>query len=175
MSLESFYNQIIVEHGRSPRNFRKMDDATLESCGENPLCGETVTIYLKIADDTIENTAFHGEGCAIAMASASLMTELLKGKTVADAQSMFEGFQSLVASGARVEWAYEDSDENSVEEWECAAGFEPPEWENLVLLWTGAREYPMRIKCAELPWQTLKAALDGRTESISTDPWADRP
>lgn len=139
MNLNDLYREVIVDHNRSPRNFRKMADATRTAEGYNPLCGDRLTLYLKMTDGVIDDVAFEGSGCAISVASASLMTESLKGKTEAEAEALFEKFHALVT---------DSGDE------------EDPELGKLAVL-GGVRQYPSRIKCATLCWHAVKAALHG--------------
>ncbi|MDA2912672.1 SUF system NifU family Fe-S cluster assembly protein [Acidobacteriia bacterium AH_259_A11_L15] len=146
--LRELYQEMIIDHGRRPRNFRALADADHDAQGFNPLCGDKVTVYLKLDDDTVRDISFQGSGCAISTASASLMTETLKGKTLAQAQALFEKFHRLVTG------------EN-----EDAAA---PELGKLTAL-GGVRDYPIRVKCATLAWHTLKAALKGYREVVSTE------
>jgi nitrogen fixation NifU-like protein len=143
--LRELYQEVIFDHNRHPRNFGRPAGANRSAQGYNPLCGDKVTIYLTIEDGTIREVAFEGSGCAISTASASLMTEALKGKTVAEAERLFEGFHDMVAgSGAH-------SDLGKLE------------------VLAGVREFPMRVKCATLAWHTLSAALKGASEPVSTE------
>lgn len=151
-ALRELYQEVILDHGKSPRNFGKLDDASADAHGHNPLCGDTVTIYVKLNDGVIEDIQFEGRGCAISVASASMMTEILKGKSLVEAESMFSRFHALVAP----------------EQEACAPGFEAPELDKLVVL-AGVREFPMRVKCATLPWHTFKAALAHDNEEVTTE------
>ena len=146
--LRDLYQEMIIDHGRRPRNFRALADANYDAQGFNPLCGDKVTVYLKLDDDTVRDISFQGSGCAISTASASLMTETLKGKTLAQTEALFEKFHRLVTG------------EN-----EDAAA---PELGKLTAL-GGVRDYPIRVKCATLAWHTLKAALKGYREVVSTE------
>ncbi|MEE8200344.1 MAG: SUF system NifU family Fe-S cluster assembly protein [Candidatus Acidoferrales bacterium] len=146
--LRELYQEMIIDHGRRPRNFRALADANYDAQGFNPLCGDKVTVYLKLDDDTVRDISFQGSGCAISTASASLMTETLKGKTLAQTEALFEKFHRLVTG------------EN-----EDAAA---PELGKLIAL-GGVRDYPIRVKCATLAWHTLKAALKGYREVVSTE------
>ena len=150
--LRELYQEVILDHGKSPRNFGRPPAVTGESQGYNPLCGDTVTIYVTVADGVVTDIGFEGRGCAISMASASMMTEMLQGKALDEVQSMFEGFHSLVASSEPA----------------CEPGFETPDLDKLVVL-AGVREFPMRVKCATLAWHTMKAALDGKAEEVTTE------
>jgi nitrogen fixation NifU-like protein len=151
-ALRELYQEVILDHGKAPRNFGKLDQPTGCSHGHNPLCGDTVAIYLIIRNGVVEDIRFEGRGCAISMASASMMTEILKGKTVAEVKRMFERFHGLVTTGEAA----------------CEGGFDIAELDKLVVL-AGVREFPMRVKCATLPWHTMKAALEGEQEEISTE------
>lgn len=151
--LRDLYQEVILDHGKRPRNFRHPADANREAKGDNPLCGDKVTIYLKLSPaNVIEDVAFEGRGCAISTASASLMTELLKGKTEEQANALFGAFHHMCTQ-----------DDGAPEL--------PPtledEFDRLQVL-SGVRQYPMRVKCATLAWHTMKAALDG-AEKASTE------
>ncbi len=146
-ALDDLYQQLIVDHGRRPRNFRVLEPADRRLEGHNPLCGDRLTLYLKLDGERIADAAFQGSGCAISTASASLMTEAVKGKKVAEALELFEGFRRLV-TGKKV----------------------PPGVElGKLAAFAGVAEYPMRVKCATLAWHTLRAALEGRQDSVSTE------
>jgi nitrogen fixation NifU-like protein len=150
--LRELYQEVILDHGKSPRNFGRPATVTGESHGHNPLCGDTITIYLDVEDGVIKDVGFEGRGCAISMASASMMTDMLRGKSVKEVEVMFKSFHGLVAPQDAV----------------CAPGFQAPELDKLIVL-AGVREFPMRVKCATLPWHTMKAALKGESEEISTE------
>jgi nitrogen fixation NifU-like protein len=147
--LRELYQEVILDHGKNPRNFHASDDATNEARGNNPLCGDQLVVYITLdADGKIADASFLGKGCAISMASASMMTDLLKGRSAEDAQHMFEAFHHMcTGEGEDVEL---DDDV-----------------EKLKVL-SGVREFPTRVKCATLPWHTLVAALKGENE-ISTE------
>jgi len=144
--LRELYQEVIFDHNRNPRNFGKLEDANHHADGNNPLCGDTLSLYLKVEGDVIVDLRFEGSGCAISTASASLMTERLKGMKVADAEALFHKFHAVIT---------EDGD---------ATG---PELGKLGVL-TGVREYPARVKCATLAWHTLEAALHNK-ETASTE------
>lgn len=144
--LRDLYQEVIVDHSRRPRNFRAIEDADATAEGYNPLCGDKVRLYLKLDGDVIRDVAFQGSGCAISTASASLLTETLKGKTREKAEELFEGFHKLVTG----------------------AGAPGKELGKLAVL-AGVREYPMRVKCATLVWHTLRAALKGERQPVSTE------
>lgn len=146
--MRELYQETILDHHKHPRNFRKLENAR-SSEGYNPLCGDRITVYVLVDGDTIEDIAFEGSGCAICTASASVMTESLKGKTVAEAETLFGTFHDLVTGDPS----------------------EVPSTEGLgkIAVFFGVREYPVRIKCATLAWHTLRAALEGKTEAVSTE------
>jgi len=154
MDLRELYQDIILDHGRHPRNFRKIEHPTHLAHGHNPLCGDRVTVYLSLDGDRIADVAFQGRGCAISTAAASLMTEILQGKTVEEARALFAQFRARV-TGA-----------------EPAALPEPlaEEAERLEPL-TGVKAYPARVKCATLSWHALEAAhkSDGAGATVKTE------
>ena len=136
--LGELYQQVILDHNKAPRNFREVPDANRTADGDNPLCGDRITLWVKVTDGVIEDVGFQGQGCAISISSASVMTTVVKGKTVAEAKQLFQAFHGMV-TGAVV-----------------------PDREILgIKLWafSGVKEFPARVKCANLPWHTLHAAL----------------
>ena len=143
--LRDLYQEVILDHNKRPRNFGAMAGADRQAEGHNPLCGDRVTVFLKMDGDRIEDIAFEGAGCAISTASASLMTEALKGKRVEEARALFQDFHELVTKGDA------GADVGKL----AALG--------------GVREYPMRVKCATLAWHTLQAALEERDRPVSTE------
>lgn len=145
--LRELYQEVILDHNKRPRNRGRIDDATNEADGHNPLCGDQVHVTIHTQNGLIDAIAFEGQGCAISTASASLMTEAVKGKTVEQAEAIFREFQSMVTSPDDVG--------------------EHDDLGSLVAL-SGVREYPVRIKCATLPWHTLHAALVGKGK-VSTE------
>ena len=145
--LRDLYQEVIVDHSKRPRNFGKPEPVHQHADGNNPLCGDTVTIYLTVEGGKVKDVSFEGRGCAISMASASLMTEAVMGKTVADARALFEHFHRLVTG----------KDEFPDDTLDKLAVFE------------GVRDYPVRVKCATLPWHTMVAALESRSEAVSTE------
>jgi len=147
--LEDLYQQVILDHNRAPRNFRKMERAPHHAEGYNPLCGDRVTVYVRLADDTVTDITFEGSGCAISKASASLMTEVLKGKRRSEVDALFEGFHTLVTGR------------------EAAAAAEPDLGK--LRVFAGVREFPMRVKCATLAWHTMRAALEDRAGVATTE------
>ncbi len=146
--LDELYQQIIVEHNRSPRNFKRIDDATRTADGDNPLCGDRITLYVKLDGDVISDIGFQGKGCAISRSSASLMTGAVKGKTVAEAEQLFRVFREMVAG----EHAMAD-----------------PRSLGKLAAFAGVRQFPSRVKCANLAWHTLHAAIAGAAESVTTE------
>ncbi len=145
--LRDLYQELIIDHGRRPRNFGPLPQANRRADGFNPLCGDRLTVYLRMAGGVIADARFEGIGCAISTASASLMTEALKGKTVAEAEALFAGFHALVT------------------------GVAPPAVATLGKLTAlaGVREFPARVKCATLAWHTLEAALHEEAQAVSTE------
>ncbi len=147
--LKALYQEIILDHNRNPRNFKKMEDASCSVDGYNPLCGDHYTIYLKLENGVITEISFQGSGCAISKASASVMSTVLKGKTRSEAEVLFEKFHHLVRG--------ENKSEEDVEELGKLAAF------------AGVSEFPARVKCAILPWHTMKNALEEKKETVSTE------
>jgi len=144
--LQDLYQEVILDHNRRPRNFRALQ-AGQKAEGFNPLCGDRITVYLNVDNGVIKEVAFQGSGCAISKASASLMTESVKGKTVTEAQSLFERFQQMITAAA----------DASVDD-----------LGKLTVL-AGVRQFPVRVKCASLAWHTLRAAVDARNDVVSTE------
>jgi nitrogen fixation NifU-like protein len=146
--LNELYQQVIVDHAKRPRNFRVPTGASRRVDGYNPLCGDKVTIYVKVEDGVVRDISFQGSGCAISTASASLLTEALKGKTLEDAEALFESFHDLVT------------------------GLDPAHEEpglGKLAAFSGVCDYPTRVKCATLAWHTLRAALKGEGDQVSTE------
>jgi nitrogen fixation protein NifU and related proteins len=144
--LRDLYQDLILDHGRHPRNFHTVDSAQCEAVGHNPLCGDKLVLYLTVGDDgRIVDAAFQGEGCAISVASASMMTEMLKGKTALEAKALWAYFENICKGNAVDEAAAQALDEDDVARLQALAG---------------VRQYPIRVKCATLAWRTLEAALD---------------
>lgn len=145
--LRELYQEVILDHGRHPRNFRHPDAANREAKGDNPMCGDKLIVYLTVNDQgVIEDAAFLGKGCAISTASASLMTEIVRGKTRAEAEALFAHFHRMCTE-----------DDVAAE----AEGVDPEALERLQVL-SGVKQYPVRVKCATLPWHTMKAAMEGQ-------------
>jgi nitrogen fixation NifU-like protein len=147
MDLKDLYRDVIVDHNRNPRNFRAMEDADRRAEGFNPLCGDRLTLFVKFDGDRIGDVSFQGSGCAISVASASLLTESVKGRTVAEAEQLFERMHALLTR---------DDD------------IDPASLGKLAAL-SGVREFPARVKCASLCWHTLEAALHREAEPVSTE------
>ena len=145
--LHDLYQEVILDHNRNPRNYRIIDPSSHHADGFNPLCGDKVSVYLDVKDGVIHDVSFQGDGCAISTASASLMTEALKGKTVQQARRLFEGFHDLVTTDVAPD--------------DVAFG-------KLEVL-AGVKEYPTRVKCATLAWHTLQAALADKQQPVSTE------
>ncbi|HMN65727.1 MAG: SUF system NifU family Fe-S cluster assembly protein [Burkholderiaceae bacterium] len=144
--LRELYQEVIFDHNRSPRNFHKMDDADRVAEGHNPLCGDQLTLYVRLKDGLIDEVSFVGHGCAISTASASLMTEAVKGRTVDEVESLFRDFHALLTGV-------------------------PPEGRDFGKLevLAGVREFPVRVKCATLAWHTLHNALTGEGAPAKTE------
>jgi len=148
--LRDLYQEVILDHGKHPRNRRHPEDATHHAHGDNPICGDRVDVFLTLKDGVIADAAFEGRGCAISVASASMMTELVAGKTPAAAEALFRGFQALCTG-------HDDAD---------VPGVEPADIERLEVM-SGVRQFPMRVKCATLAWHALSAALSGEDRASS--------
>jgi nitrogen fixation protein NifU and related proteins len=146
--LSELYQEVILDHNRKPRNYRRLVDANRSADGYNPLCGDQLTVYLKLEDGVISDVGFQGSGCAISKASASIMTTTVKGKTPEEAGRLFGIFHRLVTDDA----AGPDLD---------AVG--------RLAVFAGVREFPARVKCATLAWHTLRAALEGGTGPVKTE------
>ena len=149
-SLRDLYQEVILDHNKSPRNFRTMDHPTRSVEGYNPLCGDHYTIFVRVDHGVIQDVSFQRAGCAISKASASVMSSLLKGKTIAEAEALFSDFHKLVTGGL--------DGEDALDRLGKLAAF------------SGVSEFPARVKCASLPWHTLHAALASPTETkVSTE------
>jgi nitrogen fixation protein NifU and related proteins len=144
--LQDLYQEVILDHNRRPRNFRALDGGT-KAEGFNPLCGDRVTVFLHVHDGVVTDVSFQGSGCAISKASASLMTESVKGKTVADVAALATRFQQMITAPPDA----------------------PLERLGKLNVLAGVRQFPIRVKCASLPWHTLRAALNAREEVVSTE------
>ncbi|MFQ5665241.1 MAG: Fe-S cluster assembly sulfur transfer protein SufU [Candidatus Binatia bacterium] len=147
--LRDLYQDVILDHSKRPRNFRKLDGTARKAEGYNPLCGDAVTVYVEVEGDVVKEVAFQGHGCAISTASASVMTETLKGKPRAQAERLFRTFHALVTGDTKTLAAGEDLGKLAV--------------------FAGVSEFPTRVKCATLAWHTLRAALAGEDALVSTE------
>jgi len=147
--LRDLYQETILDHNRSPRNYRSLADANHQADGYNPLCGDRLTLFLKIEDGIVRDASFEGSGCAISKASASMLTESVKGRTVAEVRALFERFHRMVTSST-------ETPDDFVDLGKLAA-------------LGGVREFPVRVKCASLAWHTLRAALEERDEPVRTE------
>lgn len=145
--LRDLYQEVILDHYRKPRNFHPLADANRKAEGFNPLCGDRLTLYVKLKDGVIEDASFEGAGCAISTASASLLTDMIKGKTEREAETLFRGFRNLVMQDS----ATPHVDLGKLE------------------VLAGVREFPARVKCATLAWHTLHAALAQEAQPVSTE------
>ncbi|MBV9217091.1 MAG: SUF system NifU family Fe-S cluster assembly protein [Acidobacteria bacterium] len=146
--LNELYQETILEHNKNPRNFREIEDADKKALGNNPLCGDALQVYLKLDGDIVKDVAFKGSGCAISKASASMMTQTVKGKTRDEVQILFDEFHKMVTGELNAE-----TDENHL---------------GKLKIFAGVLEFPARVKCASLSWHTLSAALQG-DDSVSTE------
>ena len=147
--LGDLYQDIILEHSKRPRNYRTLEAANHKAEGFNPLCGDRFTVYLDLDGDKVRDIAFEGSGCAISKASASMMTQLVKGKSITEAEQLFENFHKYVMSRTH-------SESDSAELGKLA-------------VFSGVSEFPARVKCATLAWHTLQAALAGKQDPVSTE------
>ena len=153
MDLKELYKDIILEHGKSPRNFGKCEKHTHEAKGHNPLCGDQVQIYLKLNNKKkVENLTFEGSGCAISIASTSIMTELVKGKTIDVAKKIIFNFLDMIKNTSEIK--SKDLDEGQ---------------KIKIMSLSGVKQYPMRVKCATLPWHTLTSAIEEKKEEVNTE------
>lgn len=147
--LRELYQQVILDHNKSPRNFKKLETANHFAEGYNPLCGDRIDVYVKLEDDKIEDISFMGSGCAISKASASLMSAMVKGKTIKEAEKIFEKFHHLITGKM-------DEQINTDEIGKLA-------------VFAGVREFPSRVKCASLAWHTLISALKKESKTVTTE------
>ena len=145
--LTELYQEVIFDHNKRPRNFGKLFEPNRFAKGFNPLCGDRITLYLNVDDGVIRDVSFEGQGCAISTASASLLTETLKGKTEAEAHELFKDFHAMITT--------DDA--------------QPTEAMGKLEVMSGVREFPARVKCATLAWHTLEAALKNEQDSVSTE------
>ena len=146
--LSELYQQVILDHNKKPRNFRKLENANHTAEGYNPLCGDHLTIYVNVGDDAVQEIAFEGSGCAISKAAASMMTQAVKGKSREQTEKLFKEFHSMVTGELD-----EETEENSL---------------GNLKIFAGVRDFPVRVKCATLPWHTMQAALN-KQDRVSTE------
>ncbi len=146
--LRELYQDLILDHGKKPRNFKVLETANATADGNNPLCGDRCTVYAELASDEIKDIAFQGKGCAISQASASLMTQAVKGLSTEKAQELFDRMQRMLKNDAS------DADLEELGKLSALAG---------------VKEFPMRVKCATLPWHTLLAAIENRQQPVTTE------
>ncbi len=144
--LRDLYQEVILDHSKNPRNYRKLEGANRSAEGYNPLCGDHFHLYLRMEADRITDVSFEGSGCALSKASASMMTSMMKGKTAAEAESLFGRFHEMVLG--------KDSHREEL---------------GKLSVFSGVSEYPVRVKCVSLAWHTLIAALEGKQEAVSTE------
>ena len=148
--LRALYQEVILDHSKKPRNYRVLEGADYHAEGYNPLCGDRITNYLKLENDRISDVAFQGSGCAISTSSASILTETVKGKTLAEADALFEKFHALVTGEG-----------NGNQAGDASLG--------KLAVFSGVAEFPVRVKCATLAWHTLRSALKGEEKTVSTE------
>jgi nitrogen fixation NifU-like protein len=148
MDLRELYQEVILDHSRSPHNLRAIPHASHRAEGHNPLCGDRTTVFLSVEGDLVRDVSFQGVGCSISTASASLMTDALRGKTLAEAKALFERFHELVTADP------------------SRAAEVAPELGKLAAF-AGVHEFPLRVKCASLPWHTMRAALEGGSRATT--------
>ena len=153
MNLKELYQEIILEHGKNPRNLRKTENFNKDAKGNNPLCGDNVHVYLKLNDQRkVEDISFEGSGCAISMASASIMTDLIKGKSDNEAKEIIEDFLGMIKENPDLKNKILKEDDKT----------------KLMCL-SGVKQYPMRVKCATLSWHTLVSAMENDDKQVSTE------
>ena len=153
MDLKELYQNIILEHGKSPRNLGKCEGYNHDAKGYNPLCGDKVHVYLKLDNKKkVESLTFEGEGCAISLASASIMTELVKGKSLDEAKDIMSAFLNMIKNTSEIKSNHLDDDQKI----------------KLMSL-SGVKQFPMRVKCATLSWHTLVSALEGKNKEVNTE------
>ena len=153
MDLKQLYQEIILEHGKSPRNLGKCDGYNHDAKGYNPLCGDKIHVYLKLdPGKKVEKLTFEGEGCAISLASASIMTELVNGKSFDETKDIMSAFLNMIKNTSEIESSHLDNDQKT----------------KLMSL-SGVKQFPMRVKCATLSWHTLVSALDGKKQEVNTE------
>ena len=147
--LQDLYQELVLEHSKAPRNFRELQGANHKAEGFNPLCGDHFTIYLNVEGDTIRDVGFQGSGCAISKASASMMTQSVKGKTIAEAEKIFDRFRGMVSGQSPA-----NGDQSEL---------------GKLTVFSGVSKFPVRVKCATLAWHALHAAMQNKQEPVSTE------
>ena len=153
MNIKELYQEIILEHGKNPRNLRKTENFNKDAMGKNPLCGDNVHVFLKLDENKkVEDASFEGSGCAISMASASIMTDLIKGKNEHEAKEIVEDFLGMIKENPELKSDKLEEDEKT----------------KLMCL-SGVKQYPMRVKCATLSWHTLVSAFENKTDQVNTE------
>ena len=153
MDLKQLYQEIILEHGKSPRNFGKCEKYTHQAKGHNPLCGDQVQVYLKLnKENKVENLSFEGSGCAISIASTSIMTESVKGKDLGITKKIIIDFLNMIKNTQEIKSNDLDDDQKTK-----------------IMSLSGVKQYPMRVKCATLAWHTLTSAIEGKKEEVNTE------
>ena len=153
MDLKQLYQDIILEHGKSPRNLGKCEGYSHEAKGYNPLCGDKVHVYLKLdKKKKVESLTFEGDGCAISLASASIMTELVKGKSFEETKEIMDAFLNMIKNTSEIQSNHLDEDEKTK-----------------IMSLSGVKQFPMRVKCATLSWHTLNSAIKGKKEEVNTE------
>jgi len=153
MDLKQLYLDIILEHGKNPRNLGKCDGYSHEARGYNPLCGDRVHVYLKLDNGKkVENLTFEGDGCAISLASASIMTELVKGRSINDAKEIMSAFLNMIKNTSEIKSNHLDEDQKTK-----------------IMSLSGVKQFPMRVKCATLSWHTLNSAIKRKKEEVNTE------
>ena len=153
MNLKELYKEIILEHGKNPRNLNKIKDFNKDAKGHNPLCGDQVHVYLKLnIHNDIEDISFEGSGCAISMASASIMTDLIKGRKKESVKNIVEDFLNMIKENSSLNTSELNEDEKTK-----------------VMSLSGVKQFPMRVKCATLSWHTLNSAIEGRKDEVNTE------
>ncbi|HYM40143.1 MAG TPA: SUF system NifU family Fe-S cluster assembly protein [Thermoplasmata archaeon] len=149
VDLRELYQEVILDHTKNPRNFHALADATAKATGNNPLCGDRVTVYLKMDGNRIVDAAFQGQGCAISKSSASLMTEAIRGRTKAEAEALFDRFHEMITGTPAHE-----ADSKGL---------------GKLAVFQGVSEFPLRVKCASLAWHTLKSALESKEGTVTLE------
>lgn len=157
ISLSELYQEVILDHNRSPRNFQKLAQFNRQGVGYNPLCGDKMTVYLKQEGDVVRDISFIGSGCAISKASASIMTIVVKGKGLIEVQRLFDLFHGMVTGKKEANTGGSGGARSD------------PSLEDKLKVFAGVSEFPARVKCATLAWHTLEAALEGKDEVVSTE------